>query len=391
MKKLLTILLLTFTLIPFAKLHAASVSFITSGGGAVYTGSTVNVTVSVSSPDTYNAVSVNVNYSNLIFLGATAIGGWTAVSGPSNSGSSISYSGALLGSSASGTRGVLSISFRMPNSPGSATINSSGNIALADGMGTLVSGGGNTVTYNIVTPPPPPDPVPNVPTVTSSTQPDPAAWYSNTPFTFSWNKEDKVDGFSYSVDTSPDTVPDDTSEGTDTSKTFDDFPEGVNYFHIKARNNMGWGPAAHFQVNIDRTAPDPFGIATLENDTEEYILYFYTNDSGSGVDHYILEVDGVDLGVQGSKYEVPITTRTVKVTAVDKAGNSRSQELMINEEKEDEKPAPQPIQQGFDIRTALITFILSLILFLIIIGGYLVYKRYKKSKVSVPIKTPTDK
>ena len=223
-KKIITILFAgLFLVAPFAQVQAASVSFYTSGGGTLYLGNQFNVSVYANGSDAYNAVTVNVSYSNLTFVGASAASGWTGVSGPSNSGSTVSFSGALLGSSATGSKNVLNLTFRALNYASTGTISASGTIALADGSGTKVNGGGNTVTYSVVNPPAPPPTAPGNPSVTSTSHPSQDDWYNKTTVDLSWNKADGVDGFSYELDQKTDTNPDDTSEGTDTSKSYSEF------------------------------------------------------------------------------------------------------------------------------------------------------------------------
>lgn len=380
---ILVVLVLYLTL-PL-KVNAATASFFTSGGGTFFTGSQINITVYANGSEAYNAVTVNVNFSNMTLLGVSAVGGWTPVSGPSSGGSSVSFSGALLGGSATGSREVLSLSFRLPFSPGSASISSSGTIALADGQGTQVNGGGNQVGFNVISPPPPPpppEPAPNVVTVSSESHPDQGLWYQVKNASFNWNQEDKVDGFSYEFNQTADTVPDDTPEGTQTSATFENLEDGVYYFHIKARNNVGWGETAHFKINIDSTPPDPFGIATLETDDgERLILFFYTNDSLSGVSYFNVAVDGEDLGKQESRFEIDKNSNVVIVTAYDNAGNSRSQEFVINEPIEEEVVVEESFR--FDLPSALITLITASILLGVLGGGYYLYRFYRKRNPKV--------
>lgn len=383
MKKLkylsICLVLLSYIFLPF-KVNAATVSFFTSGGGTFFTGSQVNLTVYANGSEAYNAVTVNVNFSNMTLLGVSAVGGWTPVSGPSAGGSSVSFSGALLGGSATGSREVLSLSFRLPFSPGSAFISSSGTIALADGQGTQVNGGGNQVGFNIISPPPPPpppEPAPNVVTVSSESHPDQGLWYQVKNASFNWNLEEKVDAFSYEFNQIADTVPDDTPEGTQTSASFENLEDGVYYFHIKARNNVGWGETAHFKINIDSTPPDPFGIATLETeDGERLILFFYTNDSLSGVSYFNVTVDGEDLGKQESRFEIDKDSNIVIVTAFDNAGNSRSQEFVINEPVVDEEVVDESF--SFDFVSSLITLALISLILGGVGGGYYLFRRYKR-------------
>lgn len=387
MKKILSILLLAFFVLSPIKLQAATASFFTSGGGTVYTGSQFSVTVYANGSEAYNAVSVTVNFSNLTLTGVSAAGGWTGVSGPTHSGNTVTYSGALLGSSATGSRAVLNLSFRAPYSPGSASIGSSGTIALADGNGTQVPGGGNTVGYTIVAPPPPPDPVPEAVVVTSDTHADPEKWYSNRNVNLSWNKQDGVDGFSFEFNQTHDTVPDDTSEGTDQAKSYGDLADGAYYFHIKAHNSIGWGATTHFRVLVDTTPPDPFGIAKLENEAgDKYALFFYTNDTLSGLDYFNVTVDDVDLGRQQTRMEIDKNAYVVVVTAYDKAGNSRSEKFIINEPI---ASAPMESSFVFDWKSAVITICCGGLIALLVLLAFIIYKRYKDKQAKPATKSTT--
>lgn len=330
MKKILLTLII-FLALPVTKVNAASVSFYTSGGGDVYTGSQVTVVVYANSSDTYNAVDLSLTYSNLTLLGMSADGGWTAVAGPTDSGGSVSFSGALLGSSASGSHAVLDLRFRMPYYASSASISSSGTIALNDGYGTQVSGGGNTVSFNVVNPPAAAPTVPANVVVGSGTHPDQTKWSQTKDAELSWNKQDGVDGFSYTLDTNIESNPDETAEGIEMTKTFPLTP-GINYFHIRAHNTTGWSNQTIFTILYDNQAPDPFGIAKLKTaDGGKYKIYFATNDSYSGVDYFTVSVDGIDMGKQTSGYEVDKSANKVTVTAYDKVGNYISEELVLDE------------------------------------------------------------
>lgn len=378
MKKISLISILFLALIFPSKVQAASASFFTSGGGTVYPGANINVTVYANGSEAYNAVDFSVNFSNLTYVGVSVAGGWTGVSGPTRSGNTITFSGALLGSSTTGSKTVLNISFKAPNSPGTGTISASGKIALADGNGTQVSGGGNIVTYTIINPPAPPpplDPPPQKPTITSTTHPSQDDWYTSKSVELSWNKEEGVNVFSHILDNKADTIPDDEAEGGETSIKINDLVEGINYFHLKAHNDVGWGETIHFRINLDTTAPDPFKIAKLnDSDNESLLIYFATNDSTSGISHFNVELDGVGMGKQLSGYEIPLDVGKVKVTAFDMAGNSISDELVINDLVPIESDLPKENPINIDVKTALVT-LATVILIEIIIAGILLLVR----------------
>jgi hypothetical protein len=118
--------------------NAASASFSVSGGGSVTVGATVKVTVSVNgSGGSYNAVSATATYNNLTYVSATPNSAWSPVPGISTAGKSVTFAGAMLGSSATGSRQVMTITLKAPGTPGTATVSVSGTLAFINGGGGL--------------------------------------------------------------------------------------------------------------------------------------------------------------------------------------------------------------------------------------------------------------
>ncbi|MDQ3956789.1 MAG: DNRLRE domain-containing protein, partial [Actinomycetota bacterium] len=101
---------------------------------------------------------------------------------------------------------------------------------------------------------------PTQPAVTSSTHPDQTLFYPSNDPQVSWSASDSesgIDGYSYALDQNSGTDPDLTSEGTATSKVYQDLDEGTHWFHVRARNGAkSWGPTAHFRINVDALGPD---------------------------------------------------------------------------------------------------------------------------------------
>ncbi|MEI6462397.1 MAG: fibronectin type III domain-containing protein, partial [bacterium] len=311
---------------------AASASVSLSGGGTVNTSQSISISVSVSASEAYNATTVNVSFNNLTYVGVSANSQWTGVEGPTRNGNNITFSGAKLGGSFTGSKNVLTINFKAPSSAGSSSVSASGTVALADGSGTQVSAGSKSVSYTVVTPPPPAPTAPGGINVSSSTHPDSNSWYSSKSVTLSWKISSDVTGYSYILDQSDSTTPDNTSEGTDLTKTLDSLKDGVNYFHIKAQNSVGWGSVTHFKIQVDSTQPDPFTITkVLDEVSSSYVIYFATNDDISGISKYTVNIDGVDKGEQKSKYTLPLNAQNVIVTAIDKAGNIKESTIQLSQ------------------------------------------------------------
>lgn len=326
MKKIISIILSFFLIFSFALFNKASAaaSFPITGPATVVTGQNVTLTISANRSIAYNAVTVNVSFNNFTYVSSSVTGGWTAVAGPTRSGNSVSFTGGLLGSSVTGTRGVLVLTLRAPSSPGAASISVSGTVD-GNGVGTGSEGGSGSRSYTVQaapTPTPTAKPAPSAVTVTSSTHPDQNIWYKATDVSLSWTKAPDVTEFSYTVDQAANTVPDDISEGTEISKTFNNLPEGINYFHIKAKNDVGWSEVSHFAIRIDKTIPDPFTATSVKNSDGSYTLYFASNDNSGESVKFSIKADENDLGVKTSGVIIPAGTKTVTITATDSAGNT---------------------------------------------------------------------
>jgi putative cell wall-binding protein len=95
---------------------------------------------------------------------------------------------------------------------------------------------------------------PSAPTVSSATHPSQSIWYTNPnpSFTFAASDLGGIAGYSYVLDTFATTVPDTTSEGSSTSKSYSGIADGEWYFHVRAVDMAGnWGAAAHYRVRVD--------------------------------------------------------------------------------------------------------------------------------------------
>ena len=105
---------------------------------------------------------------------------------------------------------------------------------------------------------------------------------------FIWTPDDaSVVEYSYTLDQSASTVPDQTSEGNSNTATYNDVADGVWYFHVRSADGGGnWGPANHYRIKIDATGPvadspepaDGGSSGSLE------VQLRITDGTGSGVD-----------------------------------------------------------------------------------------------------------
>ncbi len=96
----------------------------------------------------------------------------------------------------------------------------------------------------------------------------------------------------------PDTVPDDVSEGAGTQATYADQPDGIWWFHLRAIDDTGAaGTTVHRQIRIDATPPDAPAVAssTHPDQNQSYPnadpVFTWTADDTSSVDDYSWVLD----------------------------------------------------------------------------------------------------
>ncbi len=175
------------------------------------------------------------------------------------------------------------------------------------------------------------------PRVFSDTHPFENIWYNNPNPTFTWEKDPGVTSFSYVLDDKPFTVADNTEEGADAGKGFEDVADGVRYFHIKAKRNNTWGETTHFTVRIDSSPPAEFkprAEVLQAAILSRVFVYFETTDRLSGIDHYEIGIidrksapEETPVFVEAkSPYQIPEKVSgnvRIIVRAFDVAGNVR--------------------------------------------------------------------
>ncbi len=246
---------------------------------------------------------------------------------PAAASGQISFAGGVASPGWSGNSGLLlSITFRAKRA-GQATVGvSSGQLLLNDGSGTKLSPGLGKAEFTLL------GGVPAAPTISSDTHPEEDRWYVGDDVLFSWDKPDDVTTFSYVLDDQAETVPDDTSEGTDTSVQYQGQDEGSWYFHLKAKNEAGWSPTSHRRVQIDHTAPADFRVS-LNSDpfTRDQTpnIYFRAVDPISGIGHYDIFLDdrlaervpGGAMTTPWEATELGYGQHRVVIRAYDSAGN----------------------------------------------------------------------
>ncbi|HAG27196.1 TPA: hypothetical protein DCG61_00215 [Patescibacteria group bacterium] len=184
---------------------------------------------------------------------------------------------------------VTKLTFRVRSvGPASLRFTGQSQILLNDGRGTNVLDNTFGATYNLVLPPQ------QGPIVVSDTHPDQEIWYRERRVNLQWDIGlPPADGYSYTISSNPDDVPDDISDTSDTRITYNSVPEGINYFHIKALRDGRWGGVSHYSLKIDTVPPAEFTLEVLPGPrtyVTKPIIEFQTTDGSSGIERYEIKI-----------------------------------------------------------------------------------------------------
>lgn len=279
------------------------------------------------------------------------------------------------GGSADGLNGttlqVIRVVFKVLGSGTANIVFSDGAVTAADGSGTSVLSSmvGSQINVGpssgVVAAPPaevvvPPlvqikrEPVkaqatPLTPNVVVELYPDPAKAYNTSAvFSAKWDLPLDISDVATAINTQKGFNPT-KSEGLFESKSFKPLEDGSWYLHIRFKNNIGWGAAAHYRLMIDTVKPQPFEIkiadGTAADDPAPEILY-ETADEFSGLAGYTVQIDNKEAAAtdKGSFKPAPLSPgkHNIKVIATDNAGNSLERALEI-----DIVPIEKPVITSF--------------------------------------------
>ncbi len=214
---------------------------------------------------------------------------------------------------------IATVNFRAKTT-GSATISAanSSQILANDGAGTNILTSLGSATFTISQPPT------SAPSVSSTTHPEQDKWYKARTVTFSFSGG--YSGYSYEFNQTLETIPDQSSEGAGTSKTYTDVRDGVWYFSVRGLGSAGWSGTSHYKVQIDNEPLVSFSPITdpaVEADRRP-LISFSTTDALSGIDRYELKIDTGDFFKVENPYKPDRITsgeHTFIVRAYDRAGN----------------------------------------------------------------------
>lgn len=343
-------------------LYAADVQ-LTPATGSYNAGQTITATIqAVPNGDSINAVEGSLSFdSSLLSVVSVSKTGsvfslWTTEPTFSNTAGTITFGGGSPTPFTSNST-LLSVTFSAV-AEGTATVSFDSASALAaDGRGTDVLENSNGASYTIVAASAPePVPVeeptetvpvaeedseaaitfgdpPRAPEVGSQAFLDPELWYQTTDGIFTWELPFDVDSVAAEIATSSDNEP--TEEFDPPIEEFvvndENLVDGIQYLSVQFKNQVGWGAVTNRKIQIDTTSPKPFTINIQAGTTPDSfpLIIFEALDETSGVESYemivadkepvIITPDEAKLGYLLKELEDG--TYTIKVTAVDKAGN----------------------------------------------------------------------
>ncbi len=258
----------------------------------------------------------------------------------SNGSGRISFNGGAANPGFNGTNGTAaSITFRAKKAGTASVIFGDSAVRKNDGLGTNVLSSRNpaTIVIGATAPAPTPEVAPSPsslakPVVTSNTHPDQGIWYKDNTASFNWKIPSGVTSLQAILNKTANATPSINYDSSVTQKTLSDLSDGVYYFHLRYINKDGMSPVAHYQVNIDATAPLAF-IPTIRKYEGENLITLDAEDATSGISYYTLKIDdGKTITVKKSElvdgeYKLPVVnagTHEVTATAHDKAGNNVS-------------------------------------------------------------------
>ncbi len=262
---------------------------------------------------------------------------------------SISFTGGSTSGFSGVSLEVFKINFRVKGVGASSIVVSDGAVTASDGSGTnvLVGTRGIDITVaagaslpsgqisvlppveQITRPATPAAALPARPEVIVDLYPDPAAWHNaSSPFLGRWELPEDITDVATLIDKNPSSNPA-VSEGLFDNKTFASLDDGIWHLHVRFRNNVGWGPTAHYRIAVDTVPPAPFGILSSSGTASTNpspTISFFASDALSGISGYSVQIDSGDYeSVAGSSFTLPTLvpgTHSVRVAARDMAGNS---------------------------------------------------------------------
>ncbi|MDP2648039.1 MAG: hypothetical protein Q8P35_02260 [Candidatus Yanofskybacteria bacterium] len=308
-------------------------------------GSTFDVSVFIDTGEyNVNEIKIDLQFSPRLIQavevgGKSIVSSWHSFPQLSNTSGQLSFTGSISPSLKTSRGLVTTIKFR-------ARLSGQIDIAILDSSRVMAEeADGNilvaTQRANLDALPP----LSNGPMVSSATHTDPESFYKNNNAVLVWEQNPDVSGYSYTFNSNPYDIPDNTADTELQTAYFEDLNSGIWYFHLKQNKAGVWSETTHFPVRIDTISPRSF-VPKLETPklaaigSRRGIISFDTTDSHSGIDHYEIgviyddTVGAIPVFLEAvSPYPLPDSNggnMTVIVRAFDRAGNIQDSTMQLN-------------------------------------------------------------
>ncbi len=363
---------LIFFFVGVSGVHAADVG-ISPSSGSYSVGQSFTVTIQTNPQGkSVNAVESQLSFDNtkLSVTNVSKTGSvfslWTTEPTFSNTAGTITFGG---GSPTpfSAKSNLASVTFKVLKEGTAAVTVSTASVLAADGLGTDVYTGPSNASYTITgattptTPPPTETPTktpettdtgdsnaaitfgdpPRAPEAGSAVFLDPEVWYATKVGIFTWEVPFDVDELALDIATSSEFVP-----VTKFDPPIDQLAlnqelliDGVQYFTMQYKNQVGWGAILHRKLLIDTIPPELFTINVRAGNsaTAFPLLTFEADDKTSGIRKYELSIaNGETTEISPDEAKIGYLlknledgTYTVKVVAYDFAGNKTESTVAV--------------------------------------------------------------
>ncbi len=365
---------------PPAARAAEAALFLSPSSGSFGAGATFDVRVQVQSGGSpgINASEGTLKFDrNLLSVARISKDGsifnlWTLEPSFSNAEGTVKFGGGNP-TPYTGTSGlIVTVTFRVL-AEGTTGVNfTAGSVLAADGRGTEIlkrtSGAQFALTKAAAPTPRPATPtpaaaptpaptgkIPEAPKISSKTHPDETQWYGDNSPEFSWDLPNDAIEIGALLSREPSVAAKDlVSEKAVKTKRYQNVKDGAWYFHLRFRNQAGWGPASRYETMIDAEPPEPFSVEIKQYAPwDNYpILFFESSDKLSGIWLYEVRIGGGDSfplrheEIIRNPYKAPYQApgkHPLVVKAVDKAGNSTETTAEIAIEPMPVPPPPPTI------------------------------------------------
>lgn len=262
----------------------------------------------------------------------------------------------FMGGSTSGFVGksleVLKIVFKVKGSGTANLVFTDGAITASDGSGTnilsamkgikIVSAPSQEIAkiielakpVQITRPAVPSGVLPAKPVVEVPLYPDEKRWHNISALFFTnWPLPADVIAVATALNKNPSFNPE-KSGGLFNNQQFSPLEDGVWYLLVRFKNNIDWGPVAHYKISVDTTPPPSFKVQidNQASDNPTPVIEFRPQDALSGIADIQIFIDDIDplrststgffkLGLQ------PPGKHKILVRALDRAGNITEQSI----------------------------------------------------------------